>query len=64
MLENELKTGREAVLHAMRISRTVQKELAREDCITKKDKSPVTRNGKKICPDGQLSEVSYRRHRE
>jgi len=42
MLENELKTGREAVLQAMRISRTVQKELAREDCITKKDKSPVT----------------------
>jgi HAL2 family 3'(2'),5'-bisphosphate nucleotidase len=42
MLENELKTGRQAVLQAMRISRTVQKELAREDCITKKDKSPVT----------------------
>jgi HAL2 family 3'(2'),5'-bisphosphate nucleotidase len=42
MLENELKTGREAVLLAMRNSRTVQKELAREDCITKKDKSPVT----------------------
>jgi HAL2 family 3'(2'),5'-bisphosphate nucleotidase len=42
MFENELKTGRQAVLEAMRISRTVQKELAREDCITKKDKSPVT----------------------
>lgn len=42
MLENELKTGRQAVLQAMLISRTVQKELAREDCITKKDKSPVT----------------------
>lgn len=42
MLENELKTGRQAVMEAMRISRTVQKELAREDCITKKDKSPVT----------------------
>ncbi|MGD2088190.1 MAG: 3'(2'),5'-bisphosphate nucleotidase [Candidatus Aminicenantes bacterium] len=42
MLENELKTGRQAVLEAMRISRIVQKELAREDCITKKDKSPVT----------------------
>ncbi len=42
MLENELKVGRQAVLQAMRLSRTVQKELAREDCITKKDKSPVT----------------------
>jgi 3'(2'), 5'-bisphosphate nucleotidase len=42
MFEKELKTGRQAVLQAMRISRTVQKELAREDCITKKDKSPVT----------------------
>ncbi len=42
MFETELKIGRQAVLQAMRISRTVQKELAREDCITKKDKSPVT----------------------
>ncbi len=42
MLENELKTGRQAVLQAMRLSHTIQKELAREDCITKKDKSPVT----------------------
>lgn len=42
MLEDELKTGRQAVLQAMRISRTIQKELAREDCITKKDRSPVT----------------------
>jgi 3'(2'), 5'-bisphosphate nucleotidase len=42
MWENELKIGREAVSQAMRISRAIQKELAREDCITKKDKSPVT----------------------
>jgi HAL2 family 3'(2'),5'-bisphosphate nucleotidase len=42
MWENELKTGRQAVSQAMRISRAIQKELAREDCITKKDKSPVT----------------------
>ena len=31
MLENELKIGRQAVLQAMHISRTVQKELAREE---------------------------------
>jgi HAL2 family 3'(2'),5'-bisphosphate nucleotidase len=42
MLEKELEVGQQAVLEAMRLSRTIQKELAREDCITKKDKSPVT----------------------
>ena len=42
MFEKELEVGQKAVLEAMRLSRTVQKELAREDCITKKDKSPVT----------------------
>ena len=42
MLEKEMKVGQQAVLEAMRLSRTIQKDLAREDCITKKDKSPVT----------------------
>jgi 3'(2'), 5'-bisphosphate nucleotidase len=42
MYAKELEIGRQAVLEAMRLSRIIQKELAREDCITKKDKSPVT----------------------
>jgi HAL2 family 3'(2'),5'-bisphosphate nucleotidase len=42
MLEKEMNAGQHAVLEAMRLSRTIQRELASEDCITKKDKSPVT----------------------
>ena len=37
-----METGRNAVIEAMRISRTIQKELTRIDSITKSDKSPVT----------------------
>jgi HAL2 family 3'(2'),5'-bisphosphate nucleotidase len=42
MFENELAVGRHAVKEAMRITRAIQSELAREDAITKADKSPVT----------------------
>jgi len=42
MFEKEVEVCRKAILESMRISRQIQKELAREDCITKKDKSPVT----------------------
>ncbi|MDQ1353203.1 MAG: 3(2),5-bisphosphate nucleotidase [Acidobacteriota bacterium] len=42
MFEKEMATGQNAVIDAMRISRTVQKELTGADAITKSDKSPVT----------------------
>ncbi len=42
MFEKELEVGQQAVLEAVRLSRTIQKELTREDCLIKKDKSPVT----------------------
>ncbi|MCX6582295.1 MAG: 3'(2'),5'-bisphosphate nucleotidase [Candidatus Aminicenantes bacterium] len=42
MFEKEMETGQNAVIDAMRISRTVQKELTGADAITKADKSPVT----------------------
>jgi HAL2 family 3'(2'),5'-bisphosphate nucleotidase len=42
MFEKELETGQNAVIDAMRISKTIQRELTRVDSITKSDKSPVT----------------------
>ena len=42
MFDKEMKTGRRAVIEAMRICRAIQKDLKREDSITKADKSPVT----------------------
>jgi 3'(2'), 5'-bisphosphate nucleotidase len=42
MFEKEMETGRQAVIEAMRISKTVQRELTKADSITKADKSPVT----------------------
>jgi HAL2 family 3'(2'),5'-bisphosphate nucleotidase len=42
MFENELETGRQAVIEAMRVCRVIQRELTRGDSITKSDKSPVT----------------------
>ena len=42
MFEKEMTAGQNAVIEAMRISKTVQQELTRADAITKTDKSPVT----------------------
>jgi 3'(2'), 5'-bisphosphate nucleotidase len=42
MFEKELEIGQHAVIEAMRMTRTVQDELAGKDAITKADKSPVT----------------------
>jgi 3'(2'), 5'-bisphosphate nucleotidase len=42
MFEQELETGQHAVMEAMRITRTIQAELAGKETITKADKSPVT----------------------
>ncbi|MCP5049105.1 MAG: 3'(2'),5'-bisphosphate nucleotidase [bacterium] len=42
MFERELEIGKQAVIEAMRICRTIQDELTRADSITKSDKSPVT----------------------
>jgi 3'(2'), 5'-bisphosphate nucleotidase len=42
MFEDEMETGRNAVVEAMRISKTIQKEMTGIDSITKSDKSPVT----------------------
>lgn len=42
MYDQYLKTGREAVSEAMRMTRIIQEELTKADSITKSDKSPVT----------------------
>ena len=42
MFEKEMEIGQHAVIEAMRISKTVQRELTKADSITKADKSPVT----------------------
>ncbi|MCU0289524.1 MAG: 3'(2'),5'-bisphosphate nucleotidase [Acidobacteria bacterium] len=42
MFEKEMAAGQNAVIEAMRISKTVQQELTGADAITKTDKSPVT----------------------
>lgn len=42
MLEKQLEIGKQAVIEAMRLTRTVQQELTGEETITKKDRSPVT----------------------
>lgn len=42
MFEKEMETAQNAVINAMRISKTVQMELTGADAITKADKSPVT----------------------
>ena len=42
MFDKEMETGQQAVMEAMRMCKTIQKELTRADSITKADKSPVT----------------------
>lgn len=42
MFEKELEIGKKAVIEAIRITKTIQRELAGTDSITKADKSPVT----------------------
>lgn len=42
MFEKEMKTAQQSVMEAMRICRTIQKELTQNVAITKSDKSPVT----------------------
>ena len=42
MFEQEIKIGKEAVMEAMGISRTIQEDLSPGDSITKGDRSPVT----------------------
>jgi 3'(2'), 5'-bisphosphate nucleotidase len=42
MLKTELSLGEKAVIEAMRMCKTIQKELTSADSITKSDKSPVT----------------------
>ncbi len=42
MFDKDMETGQRAVIEAMRMCKTIQKELTRADSITKADKSPVT----------------------